>query len=123
VRVPHADPLQPTPVNCQLTPVMVVPLTNARKRCCWPTTIVVCAGDTETTTSEVEPKITDALADAERSASDVAVTVITFDGGAVAGARYKPPPEIWPHVFPLQFMPFKLQITTLLEVPPTVAVN
>jgi len=31
--------------------------------------------------------MTDALADAVRSASDVAVTVTTFDFGAVAGAK------------------------------------
>jgi hypothetical protein len=73
--------------------------------------------------SEVEPRITEALADAVRSAKEVAVTVTTFDVGAVAGARYKPPLEIWPHVFPLQLVPLKLQITTLLEVPLTTAVN
>src|SRR5271166_1407515 len=45
VRVPHADSAQLAPLNCQVTPVMVVPLTNAVKRCCWPTTTDVCAGD------------------------------------------------------------------------------
>jgi len=30
---------------------------------------------------------------------------------------------IWPHAFPLQLVPLKLQITTLLEVPLTTAVN
>jgi hypothetical protein len=87
VSVPHADPLQPAPDNCQLTFVMVVPPTNARKRCCCPTRMVVWVGDTDTVTSEDEPRMTEALADAVRSASDVAVTAITFEVGAVAGAR------------------------------------
>jgi hypothetical protein len=73
--------------------------------------------------SEVEPRITEELAEAVRSASEVAVTVTTFDGGAVAGAKYKPSLVIWPHAFPLQLVPLKLQITTLLEVPLTTAVN
>jgi hypothetical protein len=80
-------------------------------------------GDTDTAMSEVEPRMIDALAEAVRSASEVAVTVITFDAGAVAGAEYTPPLEIWPHTFPLQLVPLKFQITTLLEVPLTVAVN
>jgi hypothetical protein len=73
--------------------------------------------------SEVEPRITEALADAVRSASDVAVTVTTFDAGGVAGARYKPPLVICPHAMPLQAVPVRLQMTTLLEVPLTTAVN
>ena len=80
-------------------------------------------GDTDTATSEVEPRMMDALAEAVRSASEVAVTVMTFDAGAVAGAKYKPSLVIWPQALPLQFVPFKLQMTTLLEVPLTVAVN
>jgi len=91
VSMPHEDPLQPAPDNCQLTLVMVVPPTNARKRCCCPTRTVAWMGDTDTVTSEDEPRMTEALADAVRSASDVAVTAITFEAGAVAGARYRPP--------------------------------
>jgi hypothetical protein len=102
---------------------MVVPLTDARNCCCWPTGTVTCAGDTLTVTSEVEPRIAEALADAVRSASEVAVTVTTFDVGVVAGATYSPALLIWPHVLPLQDGPARLQITTLFEVPLTTAVN
>jgi hypothetical protein len=40
VRVPHEDPVQPVPVSFQPTRVIVVPLTKARKRCCWLTRTV-----------------------------------------------------------------------------------
>jgi len=43
--------------------------------------------------------------------------------GAVVGARYKPCPVIWPQAIPLHPEPERLQITTLLLVPLTVAVN
>jgi hypothetical protein len=87
VREPQEDPEQAAPLNCQVTPVMVVPLTKATNRCCWPTTTFAWVGDRDTTTSEDAPNITEALADAVRSAREVAVTVITLDAGAVAGAR------------------------------------
>jgi hypothetical protein len=73
--------------------------------------------------SEDTPRMTEALADALRSASDVAVTVTTFDFGATAGARYRPPLVICPHALPPQAVPARLQITTLFEVPLTVAAN
>ena len=123
VSVPHESPLHPAPDNCQPTLVMVVPPTDAKNRCCCPTRTVAWAGDTDTVTSEAAPRMTEELADALRSASEVAVTVITFDAGAVAGARYKPVSEIWPHTIPVQLVPERPQITTLLEVPLTTAVN
>src|ERR1022692_2707494 len=67
--------------------------------------------------------MTDALEKAVRSAREVAVTVTTFDCGAVAGARYNPPLVICPHPVPLQVVPLSPQITTLFEVPLTTAVN
>jgi len=84
---------------------------------------VAVEGDTDTLISEVAPRITAALADAERSASDVAVTVITFDCGAVAGAIYNPVFVICPQVMPVQEVPLRDQITTLFDVPLTVVVN
>src|ERR1035437_4903402 len=123
VTVPHAYVPHPAPDNVQVTPVRVVPPTKARKRCCWPSRTIACEGETDTVTSDVEPRITDALPDAVRSASDVAVTVMTFDVGAFAGALYKPPLLICPHSLPVQLMPLRLQITTLFEVPLTVAEN
>jgi hypothetical protein len=52
--------------------------------------MVAWAGETDTVTSEDDPRMTEALAEAERSSSAVAVTAIAFDAGAVAGARYSP---------------------------------
>ena len=123
VRVPQEDVPQAEPDKVQVTRVRVVPPTKARKRCCWPSRTVACPGETETVTSDEEPRITDALPEEVRSARDVAVTVITFDAGAVAGALYTPPLLICPHSLPPQLTPPRFQITTLLEVPLTVAVN
>jgi len=123
VRVPHDDVPQLAPVNCQVTPVMVVPLTLATNCCCRPTETVAFAGDTDTFTSEDEPRITEARAEAVKSASDVAVTVITFDVGVVAGAEYNPALVIWPQPLPLQEEPVRFQRTTLFVVPLTTAVN
>jgi hypothetical protein len=67
--------------------------------------------------------MTEALAEAVRSASDVAVTATTFDVGIFAGAEYNPPLLIWPQVIPLQEEPVRLQTTTLFVVPLTTAVN
>jgi hypothetical protein len=123
VRVPHDDVVQLGPVICQVTLVMVVPLTLATNCCCRFTDTVASAGDTVTVTSEDAPRITEALAEAVRSASDVAVTVTTLDAGIVAGAVYTPLLLIWPQALPLQEVPVKLQTTTLSVVPLTVAVN
>lgn len=73
--------------------------------------------------SELAPRITAALADTERSANEVAVTVITFDCGVLAGAIYSPVLVICPQVIPEQLVPLRAQTTTLLDVPLTVAVN
>jgi hypothetical protein len=84
---------------------------------------VAVEGETDTVMSEVAPRMTAALAVAERSARDAAVTVITFDCGAVAGAVYKPVLEMCPQAIPLQVVPVTLQTTTLFVVPLTVALN
>ena len=75
------------PERLQLTPVSVVPLTKATNVCCWPTRTLAVVGERVTLTSEEVPMITAALADAVRSAREVAVTVTTSGLGAVAGAR------------------------------------
>jgi hypothetical protein len=87
VMVPHAELPQAAPARCQVTFVIVVPDTKATKSCCWPTKTLAWEGETFTVMSEEDPTITAALADAERSARDVAVTVTTFELGATAGAR------------------------------------
>jgi hypothetical protein len=102
---------------------MVVPPTKARKSCCCPRRTVACMGETVTVTSEAAPRMTEALADTDRSARAVAVTVITFDAGGDEGAIYRPSLVIWPQTIPVQFVPLRPQITTLLEVPLTTALN
>ena len=81
------------------------------------------AGETETVAFRAVPTKTFALADWLRSARDVAVTMTIGGFGAVAGARYKPCPVICPQAMPLHPGPERLQITTLLLVPLTVARN
>jgi hypothetical protein len=65
-------------------------------------------------------KATDA--DIEVSAVKVAVTV-TLDEGGVEGAVYSPVPEIVPQAAPLHPVPERPQVTAVLLVPVTVAVN
>jgi hypothetical protein len=67
--------------------------------------------------------MTEALPDAVKSARDVAVIVMTFDCGALAGAKYTPVLVIWPQALPLHVVPLRLQMTTLFEVPVTVGTN
>jgi hypothetical protein len=80
-------------------------------------------GDTETVISELFPIIAAALANFDRSAREVAVTVTTFGLGGTAGAMYKPLDVICPQLIPLHPTPDKLQITTEFVVPVTVALN
>lgn len=87
VIVPQSELEQDEPLSFQVTPVMVVPETKATNCCCRPIRIFAVDGETLTATSEDVPTMTAALADAERSANDVAVTVTTLGAGAVAGAK------------------------------------
>jgi hypothetical protein len=66
--------------------------------------------------------VTDAVADLVASAAEVAVTRTSAGLGIVAGALYKPLLVIVPHAAPLQ-LPLKLQVTDVLLVFFTVAVN
>jgi hypothetical protein len=73
---------------------------------------------------EIGPEIvTVALPDLDGSATEVAVTVIRFGFGALAGATYSPLVEIVPQAAPVQPLPATLQVTAVLVVPRTVAAN
>ena len=65
-----------------------------------------------------------AVAVAEVSACEVAMMVTRLSGlGAVAGAVYAPPLVMLPQVAPEQFAPDNVQVTAVLALPVTVAVN
>jgi len=67
--------------------------------------------------------VTVADADLVGSESKVAVTATIGGLGAVAGALYSPLALMLPQAEPLHPLPDKLQITSALELPLTVAVN
>lgn len=83
VMMPHAASEQPLPDKLQLTAVLVAPVTVAVNNCCWLTTMLVAAGETETAALSAVPTKTLALADTLRSARDVAVTTTIGGVGAV----------------------------------------
>jgi hypothetical protein len=119
--VPQSLPEHPVPDTLQPTLVFAVPVTVAVKRCLSPTTNLAVEGETVTpTVNELPIKILDEP-DWLKSASDVAIAVTIGGLGAEGGARYNPPEVIWPQAIPLHPVPARLQITTLLVVPVTVA--
>lgn len=67
--------------------------------------------------------VTTAVSDFEVSAEEVARTVTCAGLGAAEGAVYTPVEEIVPHAAPLQPLPLTLQVTAVLVLPATVAVN
>ena len=121
VIVPQAAPEQPDPLRLQVTAVFFVPETVARN-CCW-LPIVTIAFTGETVTWIGMKIVTAADADVTPSAVDVAVTV-TFAGvGTVSGAVYRPAVVMVPHAEPAQPEPVTLQVTLVIAVPVTVALN
>ena len=110
-----------TPLTCQVTPELGVPLTVAVN--CWTPKLAIVAALGETVT-ELEAvlaveTVTVAAADFEESACAVAVTLTCEGFGAVAGAVYKPEFVMVPPDAP----PATLHVTTPFDVPVTVAVN
>jgi hypothetical protein len=67
--------------------------------------------------------VTIAVADFEGSATEVPLTVTCAGLGTAVGAVYKPLDEIVPQALPEQPLPLTLQVTLVLDVPLTVAVN
>jgi hypothetical protein len=86
VTTPHPELLQAAPLSDHVTPVIVVPPTYAKKRCWLFSSTVDWVGEMVTVTFEDWPIITEALAEALRSASEVAVTAMAFELGVVVGA-------------------------------------
>jgi uncharacterized protein (DUF2237 family) len=121
VIVPQVGPLQPAPERLHFTAVFVVPVTLAVNCCLAPITTFAEDGETETATGG--NTVTVAEADLLGSACEVAVTVTVGGVGTEAGAVYRPATVMVPHVGPLQPVPEIVQVTVVLIVPVTVAVN
>ena len=116
---PQAAPAQPVPEILQFTAVFVVPVTVAVNCCLAPGTTLATDGETETATGSTT--VTMAEADLVVSACEVAVTLTVAGVGTEVGAVYRPARLMVPHPDPLQ--PDRLQVTALLVVPVTVALN
>lgn len=106
-----------------VTAVFVVPLTVAENCCCPPVETCVEEGDTTTETDADDWITTEAEADFVESATDVAVTVARPGFGTAAGAVYKPLEVIEPQDPETHPIPEIDQVTAVLELPVTVAVN
>src|ERR1700683_375831 len=121
VIVPHVAPEQPGPLVRHETPAFWIPATEARN--CWvPSTATsVFAGVTLMTSGEM--MVTTANPDFVLFASEVAVIVTWAGVGTTAGAVYRPSDVMDPHELPEQPTPLRLQVTAVLDVPRTVAVN
>src|ERR1019366_6129446 len=119
--VPQRAGVQPVPETLQVTAVFDVPLTWTLNWNCRP--IVTTAFPGVTTTVTAERMVTTAEALLVGSVCDVAVTAIFGGVGTVAGAVYKPLLSTVPHAEPAQPAEDTLQLTAVLVVPVTVAVN
>jgi len=100
------------PVVDHVTPVLLLPVTVAANCCVAPVFRVAEPGLTETATAGAAVTVTLAVADFVESAALVALTVYV---PAVLGAVYSPVGEMLP--------PFTDQVTLVLELPVTVALN
>jgi len=111
------------PFTCQVTAVLEVPVTVAVNCCVFATCTDADAGATETLTCAWAVTVTAADADLVVSACDTAATVTVAGLGTAEGAVYSPEVEIIPTVEFPPATPFTCQLTAVLEVPETVAVN
>src|SRR5271166_939666 len=119
--VPHAAPTQPVPDTLQLTAVLVGPVTVAVNCLVSPAKTRALVGEILITTGPTT--VTVALPDLEESACETAVTVIVGGLGSLLGAVYSPPLVMVPQADPVQPAPETLQVTAVLMIPVTVAVN
>jgi hypothetical protein len=121
VIVPQVAPEQPDPLARHVTAAFCIPAIAARN--CWvPSTATsLFAGVTLITSGKM--MVTTANPDFVLLASEVAVIVICAGVGTTAGAVYRPSDVMSPQLLPEQPTPLRLQVTAVLEVPRTVAVN
>src|SRR5438876_896764 len=112
-----------TPFTCQVTAVLAVFCTVAVN--CWvpPVATVADSGEIVMLTAVADVIVTWAEADFVASAWDTAVTVTVPGLGTTAGAVYSPELEIVPTVALPPVTPLTCQVTAVLAVFCTVAVN
>jgi hypothetical protein len=121
VMVPQPEPAHPVPLTLQLTAVLVVPVTVAENCRVCPSVNCAVIGEIVTPICCVISRL--AVPDLVVSATEVAVTVTKLGLGASDGAVYRPVEVILPQIVPAQPVPLMLQVTEVLLVPVTVAVN
>src|SRR2546423_886466 len=112
-----------TPLTCQVTAVLLVFCTVAVNCCVPPAPTVADTGEIVTRTTAVGVMVTCAEADFVGSACDTAVTVTVAGFGTTAGAVYRPELDIVPTVALPPVTPLTCQVTAVLLVFSTVAVN
>jgi hypothetical protein len=119
--VPQPLPEQPEPLKLHVTTVFVVLVTVAVNSCVFPATTFAVVGEMLTITGRRIVTVADA--DLVLSAMEVATMVTCAGLGTAPGAVYKPLAEIVPQLTREQPLPLTLQVTLVLDEPPTVAVN
>jgi uncharacterized spore protein YtfJ len=85
--------------------------------------VITCAVVGEIVRATGRTIVTEAVADFEESATEVALTETCAELGTAAGAVYRPLVEMVPHAVPVQPLPLMLQVTAEFVVLATVAVN
>lgn len=110
------------PFTCQVTEVLLLLSTVAVNFCVLPAAKEAEGGEIVTLTGETV-RVTLADADLVVSALEIAFTVITRSLETLAGARYSPEVEMVPLLEFPPVVPFTCQVTEVLEVFSTVAVN
>jgi len=110
-------------LTCQVTALLGCPLMVAVNCCEAKTSTVAGFGETVTVPVPADVIVTDAEADLDVFAVEVAVTVTVVGFGGEFGAVYRPFEEIMPTVELPPIVPFTAQVTPVLDVPLTLAVN
>src|SRR5204863_109664 len=112
-----------TPLTCQVTAVLLVFCTVAVNCCVPPTPTDADTGEIVTRTTAAGVMVTCAEPDFVGSAWDTAATVTVAGFGTTAGAVYRPELDIVPTVALPPVTPLTCQVTAVLLVFCTVAVN
>jgi len=110
------------PFTCQVTEVLLLLSTVAVNFCVLPAAKEAEGGEIVTLTGETV-RVTLADADLVVSALEIAFTVITRSLETLAGATYSPEVEMVPLLEFPPVVPLTCQVTAVLEVFSTVAVN